>query len=278
MIAKDLMSKDFLKIDITATISELLGDLERTREKAAVIFEGKKYRGITTKRLLLKTKFNPAKWKVGKILDHPPTLTGKEPIEEVARLLYTADAHLLPVIEKDRVIGVVKSIALINQLRKMPLSKTKLKDIMTSDPTVVHENDRIGKVMEIMFENKVSRIPVVDDKGNLLNLISFTDIIGSYHLRLQGSSEYGYANPVSHSAVEGKSFEAERVDMHAFLAKNLTTPVMIEATENDTVKSAINQMNKFEITSLVIVKDKKPIGIVTFRDMLKLFLKGLVTF
>ncbi len=279
MIAKDLLTTNYIKIDKNASISELIGDLIRTKHKAAVVFDKKKYVGITTKRLLLKTKFDPAKWKVAKVTEQVPILTGKEDITEVARLLYTADAPILPVIEKGEVIGVVRSIDVTHQLKDMPEERNKkIKEIMTFEPINVNENDRTGKAIEIMRENKVSRIPIVDDKGELLNITSVTDVLEQYHVKEQGSSERGSRDTANPFFKQGKGFDGDRVDLHSYPVKNLTSPITITGDENDSVSKVIDEMNKYEISSLVIVKDKKPIGIVTIRDLLKLFMKDRITF
>ncbi len=273
MIAKDILTTNYAKIDKNAAISELIGELIRKKQKAAVVFDKKKYVGITTKRLLLKTKFDPAELKVNKVIEKVPTLTGKEDLTEVARLLYTADAPCLPVIEKGQIIGIVKSIDVVNNLPQEEKNK-KVNEIMTLEPIIIKENDRTGKAIEIMRENKVSRIPIVDDKGDILNITSITDFLEKHHIMLQGKSEQG----VKSTGAEGSTgFSGEHKDMHAFPIKNITSPITITGKENDSVSNVINTMNEFEISSLVIVKENKPIGIITIRDLLKLFIKDRLT-
>jgi CBS domain-containing protein len=273
MIAKDIITTDYAKIDKNAAISELIGELIRTKQKAAVVFDKNKYIGITTKRLLLKTKIDPAKLKVNKVIEKVPTLTGKEDLTEAARLLYTADAPILPIIEKGQVIGIIKSIDVINNLPQEEKNK-KVNQIMTLTPITIKENDRTGKAIEIMRENKVSRIPIVDDKGDLLSITSITDFIEKHHIMLQGKAEQGVK---STGAAGSTGFSGEHKDMHAFPIKNITSPITITGKESDSVSNVINTMNEFNISSLVIVKENKPVGIVTIRDLLKLFIKDRLT-
>jgi len=278
MLTKEVLSKDYISIDKNETVSRLIGCLIIKNQRAAVVFDNKKYFGITTKRLLLKTKFDPAKLKVAKVTAKAPALTGEEDISEAARLLYTSDSPILPIIAKKGVIGIVRNIDLINQLKNTKLKNKKIKELMSLKPITVKENDRTGKAIEIMREKKVSRLPIVDNKGELFSITSVTDILQQYHLRQQGKSERGSRDASNNFFKQGKGFAGTRTDLHAYPIKNLTSPITITGKESDSVSNVINKMNEFNISSLVIIKDKKPVGIVTVRDLLKLFMKEKITF
>ena len=58
MIAKELISKDYVKVDQNDTISKLIGQLKRKKEKSAVVLSGNNYVGVINKRLLIKTKLD----------------------------------------------------------------------------------------------------------------------------------------------------------------------------------------------------------------------------
>ena len=59
MLAKELIKEDYVKIDKDKPISELIGLLRLTNQKAALVFDKKKFIGVSTKDLLLKTRLNP---------------------------------------------------------------------------------------------------------------------------------------------------------------------------------------------------------------------------
>ncbi|MBW2966758.1 CBS domain-containing protein, partial [Candidatus Woesearchaeota archaeon] len=191
---------------------------------------------------------------------------------------YTADSSILPIIAKKQVIGVVRNIDIVNQLKNTKIKNKKINEIMTLRPITIKENDRTGKAIEIIREKKVSRLPIVDDKGELLSVTSVTDILQLHHVRQQGSSERGSRDTANPFFKQGKGFDGDRVDLHSYPIKNLTSPITITGNENDSVSTILDEMNEYEISSLVIVKDKKPIGIVTIRDLLKLFMKEKITF
>ena len=57
--ASDLMSKNFVSIDIESTAAELIGHLEKAKTTYALVFDGKEYLGLVTKKWLLTTRVDP---------------------------------------------------------------------------------------------------------------------------------------------------------------------------------------------------------------------------
>jgi predicted transcriptional regulator len=48
---------------------------------------------------------------------------------------------------------------------------------MTAEPFVVKEDDTLVYVLEIMFNKKVQRLPVVDENNNLIGLVMQKEIL-----------------------------------------------------------------------------------------------------
>jgi len=275
MIAKELISQDYVKVDQNEHISKLIGKLKLKKEKAAVVFDDKRFVGISTKRLLIKTKQDPAEMKVKRVIAKVPVLKGDETIPKTAKLMYTADSHILPVIEKGVFLGVIKLISLIDLIKKnKKLSNIKASKVMSTKTLItVNENDRLGKAIEIFKENKIDRIPIVDKKGELINIASMTDIMFNFILQQQRKTE---ARGIGRNKTKTRAFR-DRIEADAFPIKNFATPIIIDAKPEDSVSKIIDLMKEFEISSIVLIKDKKPVGIITERNLLKLLIKA-VTF
>jgi CBS domain-containing protein len=278
MIAKDLMKTDYARIDKSTTVSKLVGELIRKKCRAAVVFDKKKYVGITSRKTLIRTKLDPAQLKVLHLVEKVPTLSGKEDIAEIAHLMYTADAFILPVIEKKIVVGIVDIIDVVNQLKGMPESGKRIKDIMTLEPIVVNEDSGLGDAITVMQNKKVSRIPIVDKKGRLVNVTSIADILEQFYLKLQHRAEQGTRASSRATKTGSVDIGAKERDFNLYPIINLTSTISITGQENETVSDVLDKMNEFDISSLVIVRNKEPIGIVTVRDLLKLFMKDKITY
>jgi len=55
----------------------------------------------------------------------------------------------------------------------------------------------------------------------------------------------------------------------SILVKDVMTKDVKTVTPKSSVMAAIQKMNKFDIGSVVVVQGKKPVGIITERDLLK---------
>jgi len=269
-----MMSQDYVRIDKNDSISKLIGQLKRRKEKSAVVLDGKNYVGIINKRLLIRTKLNPAQMKVKRVIEKVPVLKGDEDIPKVAKLMYTADSHILPVVAGRMVVGVIKSIDLINLIKKnKKLSRIKADRVMNRKRLMtIKENDRLGKAIEIMQEQKVNRVPIVDEKGELVNIISVADFMFNYILHQQEKAETG----VGQRKVKSKGFK-QRVELNAFPIKGIASINIVDVSTDTSVSRIIDLMKEYNISSVVLTKERKPVGIVTKRDLLKLLIKA-VTF
>jgi len=124
--AKDLMQKKYISVDMNDTVSQLIGKLRRARTHAAVVLKNGKYQGVVTKRFLMNSRMEPKKVKVGNITKkrsksksafYVPKLKENTPLQEICRLMATADSHILPVIKDGKVLGVVHAMDVLNDIR-----------------------------------------------------------------------------------------------------------------------------------------------------------------
>ena len=56
------------------------------------------------------------------------------------------------------------------------ISTIKIKDLMTKDLVFVRPDDTVEFAAILMLENKISSLPVINDKGSLIGIITQTDI------------------------------------------------------------------------------------------------------
>lgn len=266
MNADEISTTDFLKIDKNEHISKLIGELVNEKQSAAVIFDGDRYLGITKRNALIRTNINFSSAKVGNIVEKVPVLKGTEEIPEAARLLFTADAPLLPIIKEGEVVGVVKSIELIKYLEERKAASKKAKDIMLQNPPAIKENQSVGEAIHIIHSKRINKIPVVDDKGNLIGIITTTDLIKNFIAKLKGKDSGG-------ARAEGaRGSKGDKTKMESFPITSIYSRYLVATLREDSaVSEAVRLIREHCVSSLIVVKDKKPIGIVDIRDLLKLF-------
>lgn len=107
-------------------------------------------------------------------------------IQDAARLIKKHHIRGLPVMN-GKLVGVVTDRDLkrasasdattleIHELLFL-ISKIKVKDIMTKDPITIPVDCTIDEAAEILLDNKISGAPVVDDEGQVVGVLTQTDI------------------------------------------------------------------------------------------------------
>ena len=96
-------------------------------------------------------------------------------VSEAERLMQQYSIGGVPVVNKSRIIGIVsrRDVRAIVSKR----GDKKITSIMTRKPIVADEDITSEKALEIMYTNKIERLPVVNGTGKLLGIITMQDIL-----------------------------------------------------------------------------------------------------
>ncbi len=107
------------------------------------------------------------------------------------RLMLRYRIGRLPVIDDNmRVVGIitlhdfVKSYETV--LARRPLDQVMVSEIMTSNPYTVKPNMGLKTVADIMLSKGIGGLPVIDERGILVGIITKTDIVRAYAERMRG--------------------------------------------------------------------------------------------
>lgn len=57
------------------------------------------------------------------------------------------------------------------------IKNTKVKDIMTKDVIIISPNSDVDSLINLIVKNRINPVPVVDEKGSLLGIVSRADIV-----------------------------------------------------------------------------------------------------
>ncbi len=103
------------------------------------------------------------------------TVTPDTPNEEVIKLMKTTGHDGFPVKTNGEVIGIVTAFDLLLK----PWDHA-VKDIMSTDIVVADQEMSINDASRVMFRMGISRLPVIDKDGELVGIITNTDIVRSH--------------------------------------------------------------------------------------------------
>jgi len=100
---------------------------------------------------------------------------------EAAQLMKSEDVGPIPIVtdaESKKLVGIVTDRDLVLKVVAEGLDpkSTRLKDVMSTDLFTGRSDEDADKAIELMQEHQVRRIPVVDDSGWLVGIISQADV------------------------------------------------------------------------------------------------------
>ena len=98
-------------------------------------------------------------------------------IKEAAGLMNKYEIGCLIAVKKGKVSGILTERDLLKRVvaESKDASKLRVRDVMTSPLIVAETKMDLGEAVRLMFERKIKKLPVVDDK-RLVGLVSLTDI------------------------------------------------------------------------------------------------------
>jgi CBS domain-containing protein len=106
----------------------------------------------------------------------------EEGMDRAAQLMWDRDVGVIPVCGGEdgraRVTGVItdRDIAMCALFRGKALHEMQIQEGMTRDPQVVRPGDSSSDAERIMRRAQVRRLPVVDEGGSLVGIVSLADL------------------------------------------------------------------------------------------------------
>ena len=110
--------------------------------------------------------------------DRPRCVTPDTPVAEAAQLMESEDVGSLPVLEGQRVVGVVtdrdivvRAVAKGKDPKGMPVREVASGDLVTLTP-----DDDLSDALTLMATHQVRRLPVVDAENRLVGIVAQADL------------------------------------------------------------------------------------------------------
>ncbi len=108
----------------------------------------------------------------GMIYD-PITISKEQTVGDALKLMSENKIGGIPVVDADNMlIGIVTN----RDLRFQQDMDRKIDEVMTKENIITTHSTELEKASEILLSNKIEKLPVVDDKGRLIGLITYKDI------------------------------------------------------------------------------------------------------
>jgi CBS domain-containing protein len=259
---KEIYQESFEAIEETATLSKAIEHCESRRIPALLVTDNKgSVSGVLSRRWLSRTTLDPSSTRVAKLSRSAPVVQEHDSISEAARLMVENRVMQLPVYAGKKLRGVITNEDIIQGAMDNEFGSRTVREVMTADPMTVRPEDSIGTVVHLFRNQGFSHAPVVE-RDRLEGIVSVQDItdIAFRHKDRQTRGERA-GNKESISSISIKSI--------------MSAPVFA-VRPGDTLEHAYSRMKEKDITSLVVVENERPVGIVTKADLLEPIAQGAI--
>ncbi len=136
-----------------------------------------------------------------------------------------------------------------------------IRSIMTTNVITVRETAPLSDVARIIVERHLSGVPVVDDSGRMVGIISERDVLREMHPMFQHLMESPTPN-LAHSARDEGFEDISQVATGTVMTREVQT-----ITPDTSLMEAAALMFLWHIRRLPVVEDGKLVGIVSQGDV-----------
>ena len=252
----DIATPEYVEIDADKRLSKVRSIFERENPKGIVVTEDGEYAGIINQKQLLQSHIQDDA-KVRGMIRSAPRVNRRDDVREVARVLVESGAKLAPVFEGDNLWGVVTEDTILEAVLEN-LDALDVSEIYTDDIVTVTTDTSIGTVINRLREHGVSRLPVLDDNGQLTGMVTTHDI-ADFAVRNMERQQKG-----------DRSGDIDRIlDIRVYDIMN--SPVET-TTPTESVRDAVTRMLDNDYAGLVVTPeddDGTVVGIITKTDVMR---------
>jgi len=266
--AKDILEENFLRVSASDPVSRTMNLFISTKNKNALVFDGKKFSGIVSWRSLYRGAKDFSKVSNASVAEKAPALSPSEPVERIAKLMVETGLRSLPVFDKNVLVGVVSHSAVLDAIKNFPeLRALKANEVATKNFFSLPDTATLAQAFSMMRKNGIDKIPLTGKNNELVSVISFTDLMHNFLVH-PPKKKVGSRTGSGYSI---KAFHPENEPISGVLAKSgLSGETVVTASPDEPLSGIVQKMSKYGVSS-VIVFDGKPTGIVTITNLLKAF-------
>jgi CBS domain-containing protein/ribosome-associated translation inhibitor RaiA len=251
----DIATTDYIEVPVDRRLGKVRSIFEKEHPKGIIVTEGGSYRGVITERHLLQSHVEDDQ-KAAAVAQPAPKVSRTEDIRDTARMLVEGNTKVAPVFEGGSLWGIVTEDRILKAVLDN-LDALTVSDIYTTDPVTIQADATVGRVINLLRENGVSRLPVLED-GLLTGVVTVHDVVNVV------------VRDMSKATTGDRSGEVERVlDLPVYDV--MSSPVET-VTHSVSVEDAVRQMLDGDFGGVVVTDsddDSVVEGVLTKTDVLR---------
>jgi CBS domain-containing protein len=255
MKVKEIMTTKIFVVDKDDSLNHVLDLMKKYDITKIPVLEEKKFFGLVTDNVIAYKLGSIRKRSVTASRLHASSVTEKKtqvisPEEEVKNILKTVGEPgptMLPVIEKNKLVGVITKADLLPLVK----SKNQLSTIMQRKIYTVSPDDRVIHARRIMITQNIARLPVLQDK-QLVGIISDIEIALAFA-----------------SLKKSYSLGKQKHHLDELLVGDAMRSPVVWSSPSLHIYDAAQLMLSKNIGALPLLENDKLVGMVTRTDLLR---------
>lgn len=268
---QDIMKNEYIAVHDNEPLTRLFGRLLQQRQTDAFVFSSASPSArelvgmfaypylpfrVDSKDVAIRTVTRPV-----------PQLQPNDTVLRAGQLFFESGLTSLPVLEDEKLVGVVRAFDALPHLCRIDgVVGLRVRDIQNIRTATIRHDASLGELITVLRDERLDRIPVVDERGEFAGFVSYLDLVENYYVRTYTRDE-GMA-PGATGSINTRAFHAEPTDpldlpVHNFMS--VTDAINIEGS--DTLAVAVERMIERGVLSLVILDGRKPSGMVSLHDV-----------
>ena len=252
----EIASREYAEVDVADRFGKIRAVFERENPKGVIVTDDGAYRGVLTERQLLRSHVDDDT-KAEAMMRSAPRMSRTQDVRDVARVMLEGDTKVAPVFESDELWGIVTVDAILTAVIDS-LDALSVEEIYTDDVTTVAADATIGRAINLMRENGISRLPVVNGDDLLDGMLTTYDL-SDWIIRDMDKPTRG-----------DRAGDLDRMlDLPVY---NMMNEPVVTIPADATVAEALERMLEHDYAGLVVtpVEDDRTIaGVITKTDVLR---------
>jgi CBS domain-containing protein len=120
------------------------------------------------------------------------TVGPDQPVLAAVRILAEHRIGALVVRSRDQVEGIISERDILNLAASDParLTSERVADVMTTEVIVGVPEDDLDYVMNIMTQNRIRHLPIVDEDGGLVGMVSIGDVVNAVRRSVEAENRH----------------------------------------------------------------------------------------
>ena len=271
---RDVMVEDVAYVTVPGTREELMAICKSRYISGVPVVKDGKLVGIVTRQDVLK---NPNEEQIALLMTRNPFTIGPDAsIAEASRLMLTKKIRRLPVVEGDRLVGIISVADIVRVIADMGITEP-IGDYIADETVAVWDETPLSVVGRIMELANVKAVPVLNTELELVGLMTDRDLINAAIIEDNTEdSDLSLGADEDEWRWEGMRdtlklyYSVSKISLPKRPVKEVMVKGVITAARNSTVSECAGVMSKNKFDQLPVVSARgKLVGLLFDRNLLK---------